>query len=99
MGAYERVTVAGTRGVLDIPQAFTAWHGYQAPLIVYDGHEGEIQKGEPADPYAIMAEQFVQSVRQNAPVPYSLEDSRAILRIVLALAEGAKTGERQTLAW
>jgi xylose dehydrogenase (NAD/NADP) len=99
MGEYQRVTVAGTRGVLDIPQAFTAWHDDPAPVILYFDHEGETQTSEPADPYAIMTDQFIQSVFQGTPAPYPLADSRAILRVVLALGEAAKTGERQSLVW
>jgi predicted dehydrogenase len=100
LATYQRETLVGTRGTLDIPQAFTPARTQAAPVVVYqDAHEGVMRPVEPADHYALMAGQFMDAVRQNSPVPYALETSRAVLRVLLALAAAARSGERQMLEW
>ncbi|MEO7003660.1 MAG: Gfo/Idh/MocA family oxidoreductase [Ktedonobacterales bacterium] len=96
---YQRLTLVGTHGVLELPRAFTAWKGEDAPILLSrDGGATEIIPCPPADPYALMVEAFTRAITQGAPVPYPLEESLATARIVEAMVHAARTGRREAIA-
>jgi predicted dehydrogenase len=94
----QRITILGSDGILEVPHpAFTAWHGDPAPILLRQGTNLQTIEVAPADPYEHMASAFSRAVRQGAPVPHSLAETRGILRTELALAQAARTGQRVLL--
>jgi len=97
-GEYQRVTVNGTTGALELPYAFTAWRDDPAPILIHRGKSVETFVTTPADPYARMADAFGRAAVSGEPVPYSLDESLAVARALDALAQAARTGERVSVA-
>lgn len=79
---YQRITVIGATGVLEVPLAFTAWHGDPAPILLQRGAAVETLTIEPADPYQLMAERFTEAVQSGSEAPYPLAESLATARIL-----------------
>ncbi len=97
-GEYQRVTVIGTTGALELPYAFTAWHDDAAPILIHRGKNVETYVTTPADPYARMADAFGRAAVAGEPVPYSLDESLAVARALDAIAQAARSGERVAVA-
>jgi len=97
-GEHQRVTVLGGDGVLDLPLAFTAWHEDAASILLSRNGRSEVEEVAPADPYQLMAERFAEAVLHGEPVHYPIEETRATIRVLEALARSARTGESQALA-
>ena len=97
-GEYQRVTVVGTTGALELPYAFTAWRDDAAPILIHRGKSVETFVTAPADPYARMADAFGVAALSGEPVPYSLDESLAVARALEAIAQSGRTGERVAVA-
>ena len=87
---YQRITVIGTAGMLEMPLAFTAWHSDHAPLLLSRAGMTETLTIAPADPYELMARQFSDAILRGEPAPYSLTDSLAVARVVDAIRDAAR---------
>jgi predicted dehydrogenase len=98
MGEHQRMVVYGAEGMLELPLAFTAWQGDAAPILLSRGGRQELEEVAPANPYQLMAEDFATAVRHGGPVPYPLEETRATIRVLEALALSARRGESQVLS-
>ena len=94
---YQRVTLVGTHGVMELPRAFTAWRDETAPILITRNGHTETLLTPPADPYDLMAEAFTQAVMSGIPAPYALEESLATARVVEAVARALRSGRRETL--
>lgn len=95
---YQRVTVVGTTGSLELPYAFTAWHDDEAPILIHHGKRVERVLAPSADPYAQMADAFGRAAVSDMPIPYSMENSLAVARALDAIAQAARYGERVEVA-
>ena len=91
---YQRLTVIGTDGVLDVPLAFTAWHTDAAPLLLTRDGTTDILSIAPADPYELMARRFTDAVLRGEPTPYPLADSLAVARVVDAIRAATRSRRR-----
>lgn len=92
---WQRLTIIGSRAVIELPLAFTAWRGDSVPILMHRGNETETIMFPPADPYALTAQAFTAAVVSALPVPYSLDESSNTIRAIEALAQAARTGVRQ----
>ncbi|HLZ24496.1 MAG TPA: Gfo/Idh/MocA family oxidoreductase [Ktedonobacterales bacterium] len=88
---HQRITIIGTAGVLEVPLAFTAWQSDAAPLHIHRAGTAQTLSGDPADPYALMAECFTEAVRNGTPAPYPLAETLATARVIDAIARAATT--------
>lgn len=91
----QHLTVLGTTGVLEVPLAFTAWHGDPAPLLLQRADSTETLFGEPADPYALMAERFIEAVLYRTPAPYPPAETLATTYVLDAIAQAAHAHARR----
>lgn len=96
-GEHQRVTVLGSKGVLELPLAFTAWHQDEASIVITRDGRVEVEKCAPADPYQLTVERFAAAVLSGEPIPYPLQETLATTRVLEALARSARTGESQAL--
>ena len=94
---WQRITVIGTAGVLDVPLAFTAWHNDPAPMLIQRGGESETLVLAPADPYRLMAERITEAALRGDPAPYPVTETLATTRILDAVARAAHTQTRLLL--
>jgi predicted dehydrogenase len=98
MVPYQRVTIFGTRGRLEIEIPFNAPRDRPCRLFVDDGSDlfgGGIERieVESCDQYTIQAELFSQAVRgERAPV-YPLEDSVRNMSVIDAIFRSAESGQ------
>ncbi|HEX9036571.1 MAG TPA: Gfo/Idh/MocA family oxidoreductase [Ktedonobacterales bacterium] len=91
---YQRVTVIGSSGALELPYTFTAWKDDDAPILLRHGKRVTTDSTYTADPYALMADAFGRAVTAGAPVPYSMDEAMTTARTLDALAAAARSGER-----
>lgn len=82
---YQRITVIGATGVLEVPLAFTAWHSDPAPILIQRGGTVETLTIESADPYQLMAERFTEAALLGVEAPYPLAETLATARIMDAI--------------
>lgn len=95
---YQRVTVVGTAGSLELPYAYTAWRDDEAPILIHHGKHVERVVAPSADPYAQMADAFGRAAVSDMPIPYGIEESLAVARALNAIAQAARYGEQVAVA-
>ena len=95
---YQRVTVIGASGVLELPYAYTAWKDDDAPILIHHGKRVTTDSTYTADPYALMAGAFGHAATTGAPVPYSMDEALATARALDALGAAARSGDRVQVA-
>lgn len=91
LAPYQRVTIFGTAGSVEIEIPFNAppdrpcrlWHQH-------DGATEEIVLGA-ADQYAIQGDLFSRAVIDDTPVPTPLDDAVANMKVIEAVVESAHT--------
>lgn len=95
---YQRVTIIGSTGTLELPYAFTAWQDDEAPILIHHGKRIERILAPSADPYAEMADAFGRAAVSDMPMPYGVEETLAVARALDAIAQAARYGERVEVA-
>jgi predicted dehydrogenase len=98
MVPYQRVTVFGTRGRLEIEIPFNAPRDRPCRLVVDDGSDlfgGGIERIdlEPCDQYIIQADLFSQAVRGGGAAVYPLEDSVKNMAVIDSVFRSAESGQ------
>jgi predicted dehydrogenase len=95
-GLQQTYTVVGENGVIELPHdAFIPWEKdalYTLREKDADGADPVVVPG--ADEYQLMVENFSDVVRGRVPLAFSTADSIANMRVLDALAEAARSGER-----
>lgn len=92
MAPYQRVSIFGTRGRIEIEIPFNAPNDRPCRLFV----DGETIETEVCDQYAIQADLFSQAIRERAPAPYPLEDSVRNMAVIEAVFRSAESGQWET---
>ncbi len=86
---YYRVT--GDRGLIEVPRAFVSF-GKQTHIILQKNEKQEKILFKAADEYRMEFEHFADSVLDNRPLRYSIEDSLKNVYVLEALMESAQKG-------
>jgi predicted dehydrogenase len=94
--AHQRMQVFGHRGRIEVEAPFTPSADRPTRLLIDAGKglhlEGaDIVEFPPVHQYAAQADAFARAVRGEAPVPVSLEDAMANMRVIDALFRSAAT--------
>jgi predicted dehydrogenase len=97
VAAHQRVTLAGTRGRIEILIAFNAPQMEATRIIVDDGSQlGGASSVEevfpPVDQYAEEADAFARAVLGETPLPYGVEDAIRNMKILDAVTRSEKSG-------
>ncbi|WP_412026850.1 Gfo/Idh/MocA family protein [Deinococcus yunweiensis] len=90
----QRLTVIGTQGTLDAPYVSSPADDQAVTLTIRtaDGTREEVIA--PANAYTEMVTLFQQAAQGHAPNPYPPTDAVAQMRVLDALYESARTGQR-----
>jgi predicted dehydrogenase len=94
----QRITIAGTRGRLEIEIPFNAPPDRPCRIFVEDSPPGEVParqtvEFDTCDQYTIQGDLFSRAVLESTGAPYPLEDSLANMRVIDALfRSGASAG-------
>ena len=97
LAPHQRVTLAGTRGRIEIPVPFNAGQMETTRILIDDGslRGGASAKEEilpPSDQYAEQADAFARAVLGEAELPYDLEDAIANMQVLDALFRSEQSG-------
>jgi predicted dehydrogenase len=96
--AYQRVTILGTQGRVDIEIPFNAPNDRPCRLVVDSGVDlfgggAEVVNFDTCDQYTLQADRFSRAVRDGAAAaPYPLEDSLANMAVIDAVVRSAESG-------
>jgi predicted dehydrogenase len=93
----QRITIAGTRGRIEIEIPFNAPPDRPCRVFVEDSPPGEVParstvEFEVCDQYTIQGDLFSRAVLDHAPAPYPLEDSLANMQVIDALFRSDDSG-------
>ena len=99
----QRITIAGTRGRIDIEIPFNAPPDRPCRIFVEDAPLGEVPdrhtvEFETCDQYTIQGDLFSRAVLDGAPAPYPLEDSIENMRVIDALFRSGRSGGWEQVA-
>jgi predicted dehydrogenase len=97
MVPYQRVSILGTAGRVEMQIPFNAPNDRPCRVIVDDGSDlfgggVEVVQTAPSDQYAIQADLFSEAVRDGTPAPYPLEDSVRNMAAIEAVFRSAESG-------
>jgi predicted dehydrogenase len=95
LAAGQRVTIAGTRGRIEIEIPFNAPPDRPCRIFVEDAEGREELAFDTCDQYTIQGDLFSRAVCEDAAAPYPLEDSVKNLRVIDALFESGRSGTWQ----
>ncbi|MBC8001812.1 MAG: Gfo/Idh/MocA family oxidoreductase [Opitutaceae bacterium] len=92
LASYQRVNIFGTRGRIEIEIPFNA--PPDRPCRLWHQSEQEIREitVDVCDQYSIQGDLFALAVLEDRPVPTSLEDALANLRVIEAIQLSARQG-------
>ncbi|WP_181707372.1 Gfo/Idh/MocA family protein [Chthonobacter rhizosphaerae] len=87
---YQRVTVVGTAGRVEVIIPFNAPQGEETEIRVHDGKVLGDEGAErivlpPSDQYGLQGEAFAKAIRQEAVLPYGPADTVRMMRILDAV--------------
>jgi len=93
----QRITIAGTRGRVEIEIPFNAPPDRPCRIFVEDSPPGEVPERhvvefETCDQYTIQGDLFSRAVLDRTSPPYPLEDSLANMRVIDALFRSGRSG-------
>jgi predicted dehydrogenase len=93
----QRITIAGTRGRIEIEIPFNAPPDRPCRIFVEDAPPGEVParstvEFDVCDQYTIQGDLFSRAVLDHAPAPYPLEDSLANMQVIDALFRSGDSG-------
>jgi predicted dehydrogenase len=99
----QRITIAGTRGRIDIEIPFNAPPDRPCRIFVEDAPPGAVPdrhtvEFETCDQYTIQGDLFSRAVLDGVPVPYPLEDSLENMRVIDALFRSGRSGGWEKVA-
>ncbi len=100
-GAQGAYTVVGTKGSIEVPRAIIPGMDTRIPeglIVVMDSDGLRTEETVPAArQYALMAEGFSKAVLEGGPVPFPPVDAVRNMRVLDAIAESARMGQRISL--
>ena len=94
---HQRVTLAGTRGRIEIVIAFNAPQMEETRIIIDDGSQlggasSRVEVFAPVDQYAEEADAFAAAVLGQSDLPYGVEDGIRNMHILDAIVRSEKSG-------
>jgi len=97
------ITIAGTRGRIEIEIPFNAPPDRPCRIFVEDAPPGAVPdrhtvEFETCDQYTIQGDLFSRAVLDGAPAPYPLEDSLENMRVIDALFRSGRSGGWERVA-
>jgi predicted dehydrogenase len=98
----QRITIAGTRGRVEIEIPFNAPPDRPCRIFVEDSPPGEVpdrrvMEVETCDQYTIQGDLFSQAVLDGAGAPYPLEDSLRNMQVIDGLFRSGRSGKWETI--
>lgn len=98
----QRITIAGTRGRIEIEIPFNAPPDRPCRIFVEDSPPGtipdrQVMEFETCDQYTIQGDLFSQSILAGTPAPYPLEDSLANMRVIDGLFRSGGSERWETM--
>ena len=88
---YQRVTIVGTEGLIEIEIPFTPLHKPSRIWHQYENNTEEILI-DACNQYTIQGDLFSQAVLNDTEVPTPLEDAVANMKVIDAVTRSAETG-------
>ncbi|HLK05821.1 MAG TPA: Gfo/Idh/MocA family oxidoreductase [Candidatus Acidoferrum sp.] len=94
---FQRMTLLGTKGRIDVEIPFNAPTDRPLPLTISDGMEFAGGKSvtemiPSADQYTMQGDAFSLAIRENTEVPVPLEDAIGNMKVIDAIFRSAQTG-------
>ena len=94
---FQRMTLLGTTGRIDVEIPFNAPPDRPLPLTISNGMEfaggkSVVEMIAPADQYTIQGDAFSRAIRENTEVPVPLEDAIANMKVIDALFRSGASG-------
>lgn len=94
---FQRMTLLGTTGRIDVEIPFNAPTDRPLPLTISNGMEfaggkSVVEMIPPADQYTIQGDAFSRAIRENTEVPVPLEDAIANMKAIDAIFRSAASG-------
>jgi predicted dehydrogenase len=94
---FQRMTLLGTSGRIEVEIPFNAPNDQPLHLIVADGMTfmggtSEVVTIPICDQYTVQGDEFSRAIRENTEVPVSLEDAIGNMKVIDAIFRSAKTG-------
>ncbi|MDQ2714462.1 MAG: Gfo/Idh/MocA family oxidoreductase [Chloroflexota bacterium] len=90
--SYQRVTIFGTRGRIEIEIPFNAPPNVPCKIWLQQDDETEEIELPICDQYTIQGDLFARAVLDNTPVPTPLEDAVANMKVIEAIVQSAQSG-------
>lgn len=92
LAPHQRVTVVGTRGLIEIEIPFNAPPDRACRIWLQTDAGREEITLPPADQYTLQGDAFARAILEDTPVPTPLADALANLRLIEAVRESASSG-------
>ncbi|HLZ12757.1 MAG TPA: Gfo/Idh/MocA family oxidoreductase [Candidatus Acidoferrum sp.] len=94
---FQRMTLLGTTGRIDVEIPFNAPPDRPLPLTISDGMEfaggkSFVEMIPPADQYTMQGDAFSRAIRENTEVPVPLEDAIANMKVIDAIFRSSQSG-------
>ena len=97
MANFQFTKAFGTKGSIELEPSFTPMPDRPALLVYAVAGERKELKFDPCDHYTLQGDAFSEAILENHPVPTSLEDAVANMRVIDAIFESGKTGRWITI--
>jgi predicted dehydrogenase len=97
LDSFQRVTVHGTSGSIEVEIPFNAPTDRPCKLFYRHGDELDEILIDTCDQYALQADAFAEAILWNQPVPVSLDDAVANMKVIEAAFTSAKSESWVTL--
>ena len=99
---YQRVVVVGREARIEIPIPFNTPTDRPVRILVDDGADlaggsARVETFDPADQYALQAEDFARAVLDDRPFEFPVADAVANMRVLDAIAAAAASGTWRTI--
>lgn len=92
LAPYQRVTIFGTKGYIEIEMPFNAPTQKKCRMWIYQGTECEEIILDVCDQYAEQCDLFSLAILEDTRLPYPLEDAVANMKVVDSVVRSAKRG-------
>jgi len=95
---FQRMTLLGTTGRIDVEIPFNAPTDRPLPLTISNGMEfaggkSVVEMISPADQYTVQGDAFSRAIRENTEVPVPLEDAIGNMKVIDAIFRSAASGK------
>jgi predicted dehydrogenase len=98
LSPYQRVTVFGTEGRIEIEIPFNAPPDRACRLLHQRGTATKEHIFDPCDQYTLQGDAFARAILESTPVPTPLEDAVANMRVIEAVLASANSGSSSETA-